>query len=102
MVDNIVALPLSNDYTANYLLLFTTQDNNYRPSLSFAEDVLEHFIPLPAHLTIASGDTLSALAKTYTGTPSRYPELAAYNHLENPNTLSIGQPLVLPPEWLTY
>lgn len=102
MVDNIVALPLSNDYTANYLLLFTTQDNNYRPSLSFAEEVLENFIPLPAHLTIASGDTLSALAKTYTGTPSRYPELAAYNHLENPNTLSIGQPLVLPPEWLTY
>lgn len=106
MIDNIVALPLTytpaEGYTANYLLLFTAQETNYRPSLSFAKEILQNFIPLPAHLTVAPGDTLSSLSKTYTGTSSRYPELATQNHLQDPNTLSIDQPLTLPPEWLLY
>lgn len=103
MIDNIAALPLKSmpggGYTIPWLLVFTSDQNNYRPSLSFAREVLENFILLPAQITITSGDTLWSLAKTYTGTPTRYPEIATINSI-NPNRLPIGESLTIPSEWL--
>lgn len=106
LIDNCAALPLNgtpeDGYSSHWLLLFTNPENNYRPSLFLAQEVLENFISLPAHLTIQPGDTLSRLAKIYTGTPARYPELADYNNLADPNLLTPGQTLELPPSWLIH
>ena len=103
MIDNIAALPLKSTpeggYTTPWLLLFTSDENNYRPSLSFAKEALENFIPLPAQIVVAPGDTLWSLAKTYTGTFARYPEIATI-YPGDPNQLTVGQSLTIPLEWL--
>lgn len=103
MIDNIAALPLKSTpeggYTTPWLLLFTSDENNYRPSLSFAKEALENFIPLPAQIVVAPGDTLWSLTKTYTGTPARYPEIATI-YPGDPNQLTVGQSLTIPLEWL--
>ena len=50
---------------------------------------------------VQSGDTLSAIAKAYTGETGHYPELFDHNteRLTNPNVLRVGQELKIPPAW---
>jgi len=48
--------------------------------------------------TVASGDTLSKLAKSYLGDPSRYMEIFKVNAdtLSNPDQIKVGQRLNIP------
>lgn len=48
--------------------------------------------------TVAAGDTLSRLAKSYLGDPSRYMEIFKVNtdKLSNPDTIKVGQKLNIP------
>lgn len=46
------------------------------------------------------GDTLSDIAREYTGDNTHYQELAAYNCLEDTDWLEIGQTLMIPADWL--
>ena len=46
--------------------------------------------------TVVRGDTLSALAHRYLGSPSRWPEIAAVNGLADPDLIVEGQVLRLP------
>lgn len=55
--------------------------------------------PQPAKQTtykVASGDTLTAIAKKYLGDASRYTEIAKANKIKNPNQISVGQQLIIP------
>lgn len=103
-LDNVISLPLKyseeQGYEIKYLMLFTNKDNNYRPDLTFAQDVLSGFYYLPFELIVQRGDTLYALAEYYTGEGSRYIELKEHNNLENENLILEGQKLSLPKSWL--
>lgn len=46
--------------------------------------------------TVKEGDTLGKICAKYYGNAGYYELLAEYNHLENPNVLSIGEKLVIP------
>ena len=46
--------------------------------------------------TVKSGDTLAAIARQFLGSALRYPELAAYNGIANPNLIRIGQVIKIP------
>ena len=46
---------------------------------------------------VKKGDTLSAIAKKYTGSASNYLAIAKQNNISNPNKLKIGQKLVIKP-----
>lgn len=46
--------------------------------------------------TVVAGDTLSALAASYLGSPHRWPEIASANRLPDPDALAIGQRLAIP------
>ncbi len=47
--------------------------------------------------TVQRGDTLFNIAEKFYGDGHKYKLLAAYNHIENPNALEIGQLLKIPP-----
>lgn len=46
-------------------------------------------------VTVEKGDTLFSIAKTYLGSPSKYPILASINGIKNPNLIYVGQVLKL-------
>lgn len=46
--------------------------------------------------TVVAGDTLWAIAKKYLGDGSRYPEIAKYNNIANPNVIFNGQKIKIP------
>lgn len=46
-------------------------------------------------VTVKKGDTLWGICKTYLGDGSLYPEVAKQNNISNPNTLRIGQKIIL-------
>ena len=104
MIDNVVALPLQysdvSGYEAEWLLLFTNQGDNYRPSLYEVDEFLKNFTWLPCRRRVEQGDCLYKFATEYTGDGNRYPELAAVNGLENQELLIPGQMLRIPEEWL--
>ncbi len=104
-LDNIVSLPVKEDFTGKrsvrYLLLFTNRENNYRPELSFAQTVMEDcFRYLPCEVRVQRGETLSELARRYTGDWLACRELAAYNGIENADKVRAGRILRLPEKWL--
>jgi nucleoid-associated protein YgaU len=45
---------------------------------------------------VAGGDTLSGLAATYLSDPARWRDIARANNLDDPFSLTTGQPLVIP------
>jgi soluble lytic murein transglycosylase-like protein len=65
----------------------------------------EHTLPVSARYVVKAGDTLSRIAATFkrhARTPESVPTLVArlahVNHLNDPDTLAVGQTLTLPPE----
>ncbi len=46
--------------------------------------------------TVKKGDCLWDIAQAKLGAGSRYGEIAALNHISNPNKISVGQVLLLP------
>jgi CHAT domain-containing protein len=48
------------------------------------------------HYTVQSGDTLARIAKEQMGNAQLWPALAAYNNLNNPDKLRVGQALRIP------
>jgi len=48
--------------------------------------------------TVMAGDTLWAIAKKYLGDGNRYPEIAKYNSIANPNIIKTGQRIIIPSE----
>lgn len=103
-LDNIISLPVKNTEEkgneVKYLLLFTNKENNYRPDLEFAKEVLAGFTYLPVQIRVMRGDTLSSLAYRYAGDGNRYAELQEYNGLEDADVILAGQTLSLPESWL--
>ena len=45
--------------------------------------------------TVKSGDTLWGIAATYLGSGAKYPQIAEWNNIPNPNIIHIGQVLVV-------
>ncbi|WP_123026680.1 alpha/beta hydrolase-fold protein [Mycolicibacterium stellerae] len=52
-------------------------------------------IPDIARFTVVAGDTLSALALRFYGDASLYPLIASVNGIPNPNSINVGQVLVI-------
>ena len=104
MIDNVVALPLKyskeTGYEAEWLMVFTNKGDNYRPSLFEVDEFLRDFTWLPCEHTVEKGDCLYTIAERYTGDGNQYPKLAAFNKLDDPEVLFIGQVLRIPEEWL--
>lgn len=50
----------------------------------------------PHSYYVQAGDTLSQLALDYYGDASRYPGIASYNHVANPDLILVGEHLVIP------
>ena len=46
--------------------------------------------------TVKAGDTLALIARQYLGNSLRYPELARFNNIANPNVIYIGQTINIP------
>jgi LysM repeat protein len=55
-----------------------------------------HVAPAPVTYHVKRGDTLSQIALDYYGRASAYPEIAAYNHIENPDLIYAGSTLTVP------
>ncbi|MFD3427307.1 LysM peptidoglycan-binding domain-containing protein [Nocardia fluminea] len=51
---------------------------------------------LTATHTVVVGDTLSGLAERFYGDRARFPLIAAANKLADPNTITVGQTLIIP------
>ena len=103
MVDTVTALPLrreDNGWQACWLMVFTNQGNNYRPSLFEVEEFLKGFTWLPCQAEVEKGDCLYGIARMYCGDGNRYPELAAYNEIDEMDPLLPGQILQIPQEWV--
>ena len=47
------------------------------------------------YVTVQKGDTLSAIAKKYLGSASKYQQLATWNNISNPNLIYAGQKIYL-------
>ncbi|MBN2570553.1 MAG: LysM peptidoglycan-binding domain-containing protein [Ignavibacteriales bacterium] len=45
---------------------------------------------------VVSGDTLSAIAKKYLGDVNKYPEIAKFNNIADPNKINVGQEIKIP------
>ncbi|MBC9713107.1 LysM peptidoglycan-binding domain-containing protein [Streptomyces sp. TRM66268-LWL] len=54
--------------------------------------------PRPSTYTVKAGDTLGAIAQTKLGNAARYPEIAQLNGIPNPDHITVGQKLKLPPK----
>lgn len=56
--------------------------------------------PVKTTYVVAKGDTMSLIAKSYTGNAARWPELAKANpQVKDPNLIYVGQVLTLPDGW---
>jgi LysM repeat protein len=65
------------------------------PVASAAVNVAAGIATRSIHI-VAGGDTLAGLAATYSGDPARWREIAHANNLDDPFSLTTGQPLVIP------
>lgn len=52
------------------------------------------------HYKIKKGDTLSKIAKQYTGNALRYNEIAKLSNIKNPDKIEIGQDIIIPQKFL--
>lgn len=52
------------------------------------------------HYKVKKGDTLSKIAKSYTGNALRYDEIAKLSNIKNPNRLEVGQDIIIPQQFL--
>lgn len=52
------------------------------------------------HYKVKKGDTLSKIAKSYTGNALRYDEIAKLSNIKNPDRLEIGQDIIIPQQFL--
>lgn len=55
-----------------------------------------HHAPAPGVYTVKSGDTLSQIALDFLGDANRYPQVAAENHIADPDLIFPGNRLRLP------
>lgn len=66
------------------------------PEPAAAEAPAAPAAPAPRTHTVASGDTLWAIAEQYLGDGNRYTEIAQLNNIENPDLINAGQVLTIP------
>ena len=52
------------------------------------------------HYKVKKGDTLSKIAKQYTGNALRYDEIAELSNIKNPDRIEIGQDIIIPQKFL--
>jgi len=52
--------------------------------------------PAAQSYTVASGDTLSKIAKNFYGDASQYQKIADANGIDDPNSIQVGQELTIP------
>jgi len=83
----------------------TAQDSTFSDIEPLLEDLpvtqsssQEQLVILPETHTVKSGETLWKIAVTELGDGSRYMEIAKLNNLPNPDLISVGQVLNLPPK----
>lgn len=104
MMDNVVSIPVAgsdgDNPRAEWILVFTNKNSNYRPSMQFVEDVMEGFCLLPGEITVQRGDTLSGIARDCLGDGMRYPELMVCNEITDADHILEGQALVVPEQWM--
>ena len=64
------------------------------------DNIRLHFKNGGIHYKVKKGDTLSKIAKQYTGNALRYDEIAKLSNIKNPNKIEIGQNIVIPQQFL--
>ena len=64
------------------------------------DNIRLHFKNGGVHYKVKKGDTLSKIAKQYTGNALRYDEIAKLSDIKNPNRLEIGQDIIIPQKFL--
>ena len=80
---------------------FTTINKSNKRALEFASKVLRNQKKNGGvHYKVKKGDTLSKIAKQYTGNALRYDEIAKLSNIKNPDRLEIGQDIIIPQKFL--
>ena len=64
------------------------------------DNIRLHFKNGGVHYKVKKGDTLSKIAKQYTGNALRYDEIAKLSNIKNPDRLEIGQDIIIPQNFL--
>lgn len=64
------------------------------------DNIRLHFKEGGIHYKVKKGDTLSKIAKNYTGNALRYDEIAKLSNIKNPDRLEIGQDIIIPQQFL--
>ena len=64
------------------------------------DNIRIHFKNGGVHYKVKKGDTLSKIAKQYTGNALRYDEIAKLSNIKNPDRLEIGQDIIIPQKFL--
>ena len=64
------------------------------------DNIRLHFKNGGVHYKVKKGDTLSKIAKQYTGNALRYDEIAKLSNIKNPDRLEIGQDIIIPQKFL--
>ena len=64
------------------------------------DNIRLHFKNGGIHYKVKKGDTLSKIARQYTGNVLRYNELSKLNGIENPDKIEIGQDIIIPQKFL--
>lgn len=64
------------------------------------DNIRLHFKNGGIHYKVKKGDTLSKIAKQYTGNALRYDEIAKLSNIKNPDKLEIGQNIIIPQKFL--
>lgn len=103
VLGNYLAMPLEGgtkeSLRARWLLVFTNQSNNIHPTRSYIDIIEQGFYPLDGNeeqKIIRKGETLTAIAKQYTGSGNNWRLLADINGIEDPNLIVHGTSILVP------
>lgn len=105
MLGNKIVMPLegasAEDFSAKWLFFFTRSGTNIHPSREFVDLLETGFYPLEGTeelYMLKPGDKLWSVAKERTGSPGNWRMLAAFNGIEDPDTVYAGDTLLVPRE----
>ena len=87
------------DYSGKYCP-HTTLNLGWERFLDMVKGFMVEKVTVPTEnaYVVKSGDTLIEIAEKLMGDGDKYEELAKYNNISNPNVISIGQVIKLPPK----
>lgn len=85
--DGAIKIPYEPEYTFHPSLIQSIEKRNKKANGGI-------------HYKIKKGDTLSKIAKSYTGNALRYDEIAKLSNIKNSDRIEVGQDIIIPQQFL--